>query len=305
MIKKDINTKNIFLCSFATKNLTYDKNRFLNEALSFNIFKKIYLYDLYDLDKKTRSLIKSSSTQEPKLKGYNHGYFVWKPEIIKKTLDKIPENSFLLYTDIGCFLNLNGKSSLDEYINICDKFSCIGFQYRKPNKPLLDGVNIKYQEYFEFNFTKMEVFDYFNINNKSKIYNSEMMWAGGFLLKKNEITKNFIQEWIDASQIKLLNKEYDKMKNILLKKPRSDQSIFSILFKKYNFKSLCASEEVEWVITYDQNNNQKKNFDHLRLKPIQARRLKKIKLNFWSKLKSFVLKTCVDLKFLKNKERKI
>lgn len=300
-----MNKTDIFLCSFSTKNLSYDRDRLLNQALSFNIFKKIFTYDLNDLNKKTRNLIKSSSTQERKLKGYNHGYFIWKPEIIKKTLDKIPENSFLLYVDIGCFLNLNGKSSLNKYINICDKFSCIGFQYRQPNKPLFEEINTKYQEYFEYNYTKMEVFEYFNIDNKSKIYNSEMIWAGGFLLKKNQITKNFIQEWMNASQIKLLNKEYDKKKNTLLKEPRSDQSIFSILFKKYNFKSLCASEEVEWVLTYDQNNNPKKNFTHLSLKPIQAKRLKKIKLNFWSKLKSFMLKKSLDLKILKSKQRKI
>ena len=117
-----MNKTDIFLCTFSTKNLSYDNDRLLNQALSFNIFKKIFTYDLNDLNKKTRNLIKSSSTQEPKLKGYNHGYFIWKPEIIKKTLDKIPENSFLLYVDIGCFLNLNGKSSLNKYINICDKF---------------------------------------------------------------------------------------------------------------------------------------------------------------------------------------
>ena len=146
------------MCSFGTKDLEIDKSRFLNQAKSFKIFKDIFIYGLNDLDEKTKKLIDYAYVQDPKTKGYNHGYFIWKPEIVEKTFDKIPENSFLLYADIGCFLNVKGKNCLYNYINICEKFLCLGFQYRQPDKPIKNICNTRYQKYLEFNYTKTEVF---------------------------------------------------------------------------------------------------------------------------------------------------
>ncbi len=299
-----MNKKEIFLCSFATENLKQDVKRFLNEALSFNIFKNIFIYGISDLDEKTKKLIRLTSTDKLKSKGYNHGYFVWKPEIIKKTLDKIPENSFLLYTDIGCFLNTKGKKLLKEYIDECNTHSCMGFQYREPDEKLQGDINAKYQKYFEYNYTKMEVFKYFNINKSNNIYNSEVVWAGGFLLKKNKTTNNFVDDWIKASTIQLLKTEYKSKKNPKLIQSSHDQSIFSILFKKYKFKSLCASKETEWILTYDDDNNPKKYWDHLSCKPIQARRRLTKKLSFWTKLINYLY---IKLKIfnIKNKKKKL
>ena len=182
--------KKIFLCSFATRDQKKTKNRFLNQALSLDIFGEngegIYIYDEFDLDEKIKNFIKQASMHRPKTKGYNHGYFIWKPHIIKKTMEKIPRNSILLYADIGCFLNIMGKSTLNNYIVNCEKFSCLGFQFREPSKPILQKFNVKYQKYFEFNYTKKDVFDYFNISKNDKIYNSEQIAATSFLLKKNK-----------------------------------------------------------------------------------------------------------------------
>lgn len=285
--QKNTDTKSIYLCTFGTDDLKKDKNRFLNQALSLNIFKKIFIYGVDDLDKKTREIIKLESLNKNKEKGYNHGYFIWKSHIVKKSLSKIPKNSYLFYIDLGCVLNLNGKSTLYKYINDCNKFNCIGFQYRESNKKILKK-NIKFQKYLEFNYTKKDVFNYFNVNKNHKIYKSEVIWAGSFLLKKNKITVNFISDWVRASKIELLKPENKSSKNVELIQSSLDQSIFSILFKKYNFKSLCASEEVEWIMKYDKHNKPKKTFDHLSTKPIQARRLITKKLNLIMKLKSWI-----------------
>lgn len=300
MIKKEINTKNIFLCSFGTDDLEIDKNRFLNQALKFNIFKDIYIYNFSDLDEKIRKIISITTNDKQKNKGHNHGYFVWKPHIIKKTLDKIPEDAILLYLDLGCVLNSKGKETLYEYIDYCQKYSCVGFQYRLPNKSILKKLNYKSQKYYEYNYTKIEVFNYFDISKNHEIYNSEVIWAGGFLLKKNKITKNFIDSWIKASTIQLLKTEYKSKKDPELIQSSQDQSIFSILFKKFNFKSLCASEETEWVLTYDADNNPKKSWNHLLHKPIQARRQLTKKLNFLTKIKFYLLSKLNKFRYFKN-----
>ena len=301
MIKKDINIKNIFLCSFGTIDLKKDKKRFLNQAFKFDIFKNIYIYNISDLDEKTKKFIKIASADKKKLKGYNHGYFVWKPHIIKKTLDQIPDESILLYADLGCVLNTKGKETLYEYISYCQKYSCVGFQYRLPNKSILNTLNYNSHKYYEYNYTKMKAFDYFNISKNDEIYNSEQIWAGSLLIKKNKITKNFINDWIKASTIELLKTEYKNEKNPELIQSSQDQSIFSILFKKFNFKSLCASEETEWILTYDADNNRKKYWDHLLYKPIQARRQLSKKLNFLTKIKYYLLSILNKFRYYKKK----
>lgn len=299
--EKEISIKNIFLCSFGTNDLEKDKNRFLNQALDFKIFKDIYIYNLSDLDEKTKKFIRVTSTDKKKTKGYNHGYFVWKPHIIKKTLDKIPDESVLLYMDLGCVLNAKGKETLYEYINYCHKHYCIGFQYRLPSKSILKKKNYKSQKYYEYNYTKMQVFNYFDISKNHEDYNSEVIWAGAFLLKKNKTTINFIDSWIKASTIELLKTEYKNKKNPELIQSSHDQSIFSILFKKFNFKSLCASEEAEWILTYDADNNPKKYWDHLLYKPIQARRQLSKKLNFLTKIEYYLLSILNKFRYYKKK----
>lgn len=303
--EKDISIKNIFLCSFGTIDLKKDKERFLKQALGLNIFKDIYIYNFSDLDEDIKKFIKVTSADKLKKKGYEHGYFVWKPHIIKKTLDKIPEDSILLYADLGCVLNIKGKETLYSYINYCQKYSCVGFQYRLPNKSNLNTLNYKSQKYYEYNYTKKEVFNYFNITKNHEIYNSEQIWAGSFLIKKNKTIKSFLQDWIDASQIHLLNKEFSIHENVELKEPRSDQSIFSILFKKYNFKSLCASEEVEWILLNNKNDYLKKSFEHLSFKPIQAKRSITKKKSIWRKLEYYVIQKLQNLNFIKKHKRRI
>ena len=305
MTKQDINTKNIFLCSFGTIDLKEDKERFLNQALEFNIFEDIYIYNFSDLDEEIKKIIKVTSADKLKKKGYEHGYFVWKPHIIKKTLNKIPENSILLYADLGCVLNIKGKETLYDYINYCQKYSCVGFQYRLPNKSTLNTQNYKSQKYYEYNYTKKEVFNYFNITKNHEIYNSEQIWAGSFLIKKNKTIKSFLQDWIDASQIHLLNKEFSTHENLKLKEPRSDQSIFSILFKKYNFKSLCASEEAEWILLNNKDGYPKKSFEHLLFKPIQAKRSITKKKNFWRKLEYYMIQKLINFNIIKKLKRRI
>jgi hypothetical protein len=87
------------------------------------------------------------------------GYWIWKPHIILKTLQEIPEDSILLYVDVGCHLNPCGKKTFHEYIEEADK------------KDIL-CVNIGLSEK---NYTKGDVFHFFNFRNNKDITDSGQM----------------------------------------------------------------------------------------------------------------------------------
>ena len=119
----------INLVSFADTNLVKSATRLKKQALSFNLFDKILIYNELDLPFhfKHQKLLKS----EVRL----FGYCCWKPSIILKAMSTLKENDLLLYVDVGCHLNLNGKNRLEEYFEILKNGSGIlAFQAIPPDK---------------------------------------------------------------------------------------------------------------------------------------------------------------------------
>ena len=130
---------------------------------------------------------------------------------------------------------------------------------------------MKFQEYFEYQYTKMDLIKYLINKNRKKIMNSEQIWSGSIFLKKSYFTFNLINEWekilkennlINASES--LSKNH---KNFI--EHRHDQSAFSLICKKKNVYSISAVE-CEWAEI-----NKKRTWQHLWNFPIQARRDKK------------------------------
>lgn len=90
-------------------------DRICKEAATFNIFNNIvglkedYLQNDQDFWGPHHRLMKTVQ------RGY--GYWLWKPYIVKKQLEKMNDNDILIYADSGCELNVNGLPRLVEYIN--------------------------------------------------------------------------------------------------------------------------------------------------------------------------------------------
>ena len=61
-----------------------------------------------------------------------YGYASWKPEIILSYLNKIPTNSILQYSDIGCFFNSKGIKRLNDYVKIAQEKDILAFKYVEP-----------------------------------------------------------------------------------------------------------------------------------------------------------------------------
>lgn len=146
-----------------------------------------------------------------------NGLWLWKPYLIKKTLDNMKDGQILFYCDSGaCF-------------------------FRKA-----DGVLSKLQEQDvwvsvlplkEKQFTKQQTFDILGCNTEE--YTESAQISGSFCaFKKSEFCTRFVEEWLQyCYNIKALAPPEDKKQEAAyFYDHREDQSILSLLVKKYKLK---------------------------------------------------------------------
>lgn len=258
--------KNVYLCSFASPDLKKTEKRFLKEAMSMNLYKKIKIYHYKDLNETTKKKIKYIKKSEKR----GFGCWIWKPFIVNDFLKKIEYGSILHYLDIGFSYNINGKKRLLQYFNICNKKNILIFQYKKTKKKIFKKY--KQKVFYEHQYTKRDLWDNkFQIKENSKIMNSGQILSGTFMIKKNYFTIEIIKKWLNISKkINLINnKPSAKIELKSFIEHRHDQSIFSLLCKKNKIKSL-SSTEVEGL-----NIRNKTNWNYHKNYPLLAKRDKK------------------------------
>ena len=209
----------IHLITYGNNNYNNSKKRLYNEALSSGWFDTITLYGDEDLDNTFKIQFKEILQQQR-----GGGYWIWKPYIIKKHLDKLQDDDILIYLDAGCSINKYGKQRFNEYINMVrnNDVGIISFQ----------------MDHIEKNWTTREIFQYFNIEEEdAKIKNSGQIMATIQIIKKNPNSIKLINLWNKVLYTNpLLFTDYYNNQNqqYYFKDNRHDQSVFSIIRKKYN-----------------------------------------------------------------------
>lgn len=178
---------------------------------------KVISYSPKDVDREFRRKNKRILSQER-----GNGYWLWKPYFIWKTLKNLQDNDYLVYLDSGAF-------------------------YRKDVRYLIrameaDGQDIMVFElpFKEFRYTKRDVFVCMDCD-EPEYTNTNQRMATMVIIKKTKDTLAFVQEWLDYGQAdNIITDE----KNHLGKDNyegfidnRHDQSIFSLLSKKYKLKA--------------------------------------------------------------------
>lgn len=258
----------LYLCSFASPDLKQSKKRFLAQSSEMKFYKDTRVFNWDDLSINRKRQIKLFLKKDKRL----FGYACWKPEIILNFLKVLPDNSILQYSDIGCHFNKKGTNRLTEYLNIIKNNNILAFKYSKPN--FVTDKKLKYQIYYEHEYTKNDLFEYLNIADNSNIRNSEQIWSGSIFFKKNVETINFVKKWLEiCNNSSLIDNTLSKSKNSEeFVEHRHDQSVFSLLCKLDNVFTLSASE-CEWA-----EDERGRYWDHLKDYPILAKRDKK--LNF-------------------------
>ena len=261
----------IFLCSFGSNDLKLSKKRFLNQAKKFYNFENIRIYSSKDLTKNFNSVIKKNLSNENRA----YGYGIWKPYIVLDFFDKIPKNSILQYADIGCHFNYKGNDKFIKYVERVKKYDSLTFEY--DGKFKTKNKKLKFQHYYEYEYSKFDLFKFLKVVKNKKITNTPQIWSGSFFLKKNIKNRKFLIEWLETMKHNSLidNSPSTKKENIGFVESRWDQSAFSILSKKYSFQKISASE-CEWA-----EDGISRRWDHLINYPLLAKR--DLKRNFLSR----------------------
>lgn len=208
--------------------------RIQKQVEEFNVFNALFIYNDNDLKKDIYFWTKHSNFIENNPLRF-YGYAIWKPYLILKSLEKINYGDILVNSDAGCEWNINGTKRLQEYFDIINsnEKSILCFQLN----------------HLEKSWTKMDLIDYLN---SYSILNTKQIMDTTFIIKKNEKTVQFITEWYEIS----CNYHYidDSNSNIEndpdFKEHRHDQSVFSLLCKKYDVEIL-DDETFYWPWTQE------------------------------------------------------
>jgi hypothetical protein len=197
--------------------------RLISQVKGLNIFDKTILYTHIDLendpifwDKHSKFITNSNITGK---RGY--GSWIWKPYIIMKTMKLMKDGDVLLYLDAGCEVDYNKKDIWNNKIDIV-------------KKDLIVGSSI----FTEKGWTKMDLIIYLNMLD-GKYLNTPQRIASSILFLKCNKVFSLITEWYAiACKYNLIDDSPSIAENFSeFQAHRHDQSIFSLLTKKYNIYS--------------------------------------------------------------------
>ena len=207
-------------------------NRLIKQAKLSNLFNKIILYTDEDLKNDTYFWTKHGEFINNNKRGY--GYWLWKSYIIKKTMDELKEGDTLMYLDCGCEIDINKKKKIKKF-----------FEYVKKNNII--GSFTQLEKYWN----KMDLILHLNILNQDFL-NSQQHQAGAILFYITDKTKKLVNRWYELScNYHLIDDSPSIKKNIeMFKQHRHDQSIFSLLTKKWN---IYSERNIKECIEYNRN----------------------------------------------------
>lgn len=145
------------------------------------------------------------------------GYWLWKPYIILKTMNKMNDGDYLFYCDSGA-----------AYINrvqfLIDSLEKVGQDIMPFELPLI-----------EKQWTQSESVRLMDCDT-NEFKESNQILATYILIRVSDKSKNFIREYMKICENYKILIDNNTIDNDCLIEHRHDQSIFSLLCKKYNLE---------------------------------------------------------------------
>ena len=176
------------------------------------------------LDGKTKEFIRKNP------KGY--GYWVWKPYVVTNFLENHPKIDYVLFLDAGCELRINEQSSpiWNKYLEFLENYVSLTFD---------NGQLEKY-------WTKKELVYFLNPTNNQ--LETKQLAAGVFFMRR-DFALSFCEEWISTMREKdffyITDLHDEEIQSEGFCENRYDQSVFSLLIKKYPENlTLVGNEEI-------------------------------------------------------------
>lgn len=226
------------LCTFANHFMAKGFPRFKKQAESMDAFDEIILFTHKDIGKDIKQ--KYGRYYYPYSRGY--GYWSWKPYLLLKAVERLKEGDILLYSDLGCFFNSKGKKRLQEYFDIVEKApsGILGFRSQEESYNGMPET-----VYYDYEWTKGDIFDYFGVRNNKTYTHTTQVEATVIFIRKCDESVKFIEEWYKTicDDTSLITDQPSRSANLPgFRENRHDQSIYSILAKKYDIATLSTNE---------------------------------------------------------------
>lgn len=261
-----LKSNKIILLSFASNDLKKSIFRFKKQAQETKFYDGIRIITYADLDTNFKLTLKKLLL-DGKKRGF--GYFMWKPYLVKKILEEINYGDIINYMDIGFHLLKENKKKFEDYLKFINEENnwILAFQYHNQMKEKLENISFPYRE--EKKYSKGDLLDFFGFYNNSSVTETPQYMAGCFFIKKSKKSISFINEWLDIfyKRFDLVDDTESKLKNLNgFLENRHDQSVFSLLCKKYNLQSFSAYE-CDWAYL-----NNERTWIHNKKSPFLAKR---------------------------------
>ena len=214
--KHDLSTQKAATCNLKDKTpiylVTYGEGdvyianmKVLAESALNNCVDVVYMYRKEHLDKtfveKNQKILEAAR---------GAGYWLWKPYIVLKTMEQIPENSIIVYLDSGAKI----IHPLDRFINELGNDDIL----------LLDNP-----PYLNKDHVKRDLLIFMNMDNH-KVRNTGQLSAGIFVMRNTEHSREFVRKWLEIGEMGWTiddspsSDEYPEFEA-----HRHDQSILSLL----------------------------------------------------------------------------
>lgn len=204
------------LCSlnFADRHFLDQQRRNTETALRTGEVDHVFAYSPFDLEDSFRRRHEGILSQ-PR----GAGYWLWKPYLVRRTLDLLPPGAFLFYCDAGAFF----VRSLRHLERFCLRRDLWLLPFDLP--------------FVEEQYTKAEAFRILGCDGPA-FRESPQILASFFLVRNVEEARGFFDEYLRYAQDPLCLTD-------LLEEPqredfiehRHDQSLFSLLCKKHGLES--------------------------------------------------------------------
>jgi hypothetical protein len=191
-------------------------NRLTKQAAKLDVFTDIKLYTGDDLRQDAVFWNTHGDFVEANPRGY--GYWLWKPYIVKKTMEELNDNDILLFLDSGCEIDFHQKSAFEKLIEVVKVHKLLGTYALQ-----------------EMLYNKMDLIQKLDANHPDYLESTQRQ-PGCVLYLICDETRNLVNEWYNLA---CDYHNIDDSPSILPNPPdfnehRHDQSIFSILTKKRN-----------------------------------------------------------------------
>ena len=213
------------------------RKRMLRELRNCKIFSSFKVYQPRDLGNFQPNIL-GKVTEIFRTSPRGFGYWLWKPGIIREKLNFIADGDYLLYADVGCEI-LNYSES-DRILDEMARTKIL--MVWSPNSP--NGFGVKTFGAEEKKWSKKNLIMYLELNEAQK--NSRQLGATWILLRKSELTLEFVDRWLALCLMenqRFLTDSVSQMEEDLeFIEHRHDQSVFSCLVKTYETLYLSETE---------------------------------------------------------------